>query len=56
VHLLALLVAVVLGQLRAGGDWGAIAAEYLEGAPPATPLGEEEQRFAAERGDPAAIR
>ncbi len=28
------IVAVVLQQLRAGADWGAIAAEYLHGAPP----------------------
>jgi hypothetical protein len=33
------IVAVVLGQLRAGADWGAIAAEYLHGEPPSTPLG-----------------
>jgi predicted unusual protein kinase regulating ubiquinone biosynthesis (AarF/ABC1/UbiB family) len=39
------IVAVVLAQLRAGGDWGAIAAEYLHGAPPATPLGEAEAAF-----------
>lgn len=39
------IVAVVLGQLRAGADWGAIAAEYLHGAPPATPLGEAEAEF-----------
>ncbi|UGS36709.1 ABC1 kinase family protein [Capillimicrobium parvum] len=39
------IVAVVLGQLRAGGDWGAIAAEYLHGEPPATPLGEQERAF-----------
>ena len=36
------IVAVVLEQLRAGADWGAIAAEYLHGAPPATPLGKAE--------------
>ena len=36
------IVAVVLGQLRAGADWGAIAAEYLHGEPPSTPLGEAE--------------
>jgi predicted unusual protein kinase regulating ubiquinone biosynthesis (AarF/ABC1/UbiB family) len=36
------IVAVVLGQLRAGADWGAIAAEYLHGGPPATALGEAE--------------
>jgi hypothetical protein len=40
------IVAVVLQQLHAGGDWGAIAAEYLHGAPPATPLGEAEAAFA----------
>jgi predicted unusual protein kinase regulating ubiquinone biosynthesis (AarF/ABC1/UbiB family) len=44
------IVAVVLGQLRAGADWGAIAAEYLHGEPPATPLGEAEAAFLAGRG------
>jgi predicted unusual protein kinase regulating ubiquinone biosynthesis (AarF/ABC1/UbiB family) len=49
------IVAVVLGQLRAGADWGAIAAEYLHGGPPATPLGQAEADFLAERGrSPAA--
>jgi len=48
-------VAVVLGQLRAGADWGAIAAEYLHGAPPATPLGEAEAEFFARRGRGAGI-
>jgi predicted unusual protein kinase regulating ubiquinone biosynthesis (AarF/ABC1/UbiB family) len=43
------IVAVVLGQLRAGADWGAIAAEYMEDAPPATPLGEQERQFLARR-------
>ncbi len=43
------IVAIVLGQLRAGADWGAIAAEYLHGAPPATPLGEAEADFFARR-------
>ena len=33
------MVAVVLQNLRAGADWGAIAAEYLHGAPPATRAG-----------------
>ncbi len=41
------IVAIVLGQLRAGADWGAIAAEYLHAAPPATPLGEAEAAFFA---------
>ena len=44
------VVAIVLQQLRAGADWGAIAAEYLHGAPPATPLGEAEAEFLAARG------
>ena len=44
------IVAVVLQQLRAGADWGAIAAEYLHGASPATPLGEAEAEFLARRG------
>ena len=39
------IVAAVLGQLRAGADWGAIAAEYLYGEPPATPLGETEGEY-----------
>lgn len=36
------IVAVVLSQLRAGADWGAIAAEYLHGEDPATDLGRQE--------------
>ena len=44
------IVATVLQQLRAGGDWGAIAGEYLHGAAPATPLGEAEADFFARRG------
>ena len=44
------IVAVVLAQLRAGADWGAIAAEYLHGEPPSTPLGEAEAAFVAGRG------
>jgi hypothetical protein len=39
-----------LNTLRAGADWGAIAAEYLHGAPPATPLGQAEAEFLAGRG------
>jgi predicted unusual protein kinase regulating ubiquinone biosynthesis (AarF/ABC1/UbiB family) len=41
------IVGIVLWQLRAGADWGAIAAEYLHGAPPATALGEAETAFFA---------
>jgi hypothetical protein len=45
------IVAVVLGQLRAGGDWGAIAGEYLHQEPPATALGRAEAaHFARRRG------
>jgi hypothetical protein len=44
------IVAVVLGQLRASADWGAIAAEYLHGDAPATPLGQAEAEFLARRG------
>ena len=43
------IVGVVLGQLRAGADWGAIAAEYLYGEPPATPLGEAEAEYFTRR-------
>jgi predicted unusual protein kinase regulating ubiquinone biosynthesis (AarF/ABC1/UbiB family) len=43
------IIAIVLGQLRAGADWGAIAAEYLHGAPPGTPLGQAEADFVARR-------
>jgi len=44
------VVAIVLQQLRAGADWGAIAAEYLHDATPATPLGQAEADFFAHRG------
>jgi hypothetical protein len=43
------IVAIVLTQLRAGADWGAIAAEYLHGEPPATELGRAEAAFDAGR-------
>ena len=43
------IVAIVLQQLRAGADWGAIAAEYLHGAPPATALGQAETDFLSRR-------
>ena len=45
------IVAVVLERLRAGADWGAIAAEYLHGERPATPLGQAEADFFGRRGD-----
>ena len=41
------LVAVVLSRLRASADWGAIAAEYLHGEPPATALGRAEAEYLA---------
>jgi predicted unusual protein kinase regulating ubiquinone biosynthesis (AarF/ABC1/UbiB family) len=43
------VVAIVLRTLRAGANWAAIAAEYLHGEPPATPLGEAEAAFIARR-------
>jgi hypothetical protein len=49
------IVAIVLEQLRAGADWGAIAAEYLHGAAPATPLGRAEADFFARRGRSAGV-
>jgi predicted unusual protein kinase regulating ubiquinone biosynthesis (AarF/ABC1/UbiB family) len=47
------IVAVVLEQLRAGADWGAIAAEYLHGEPAATPLGEAEAQYLTRRARPS---
>ena len=44
------IVSVVLRQLRAGADWGAIAAEYLHGEPAATELGSMEAEFYARSG------
>jgi predicted unusual protein kinase regulating ubiquinone biosynthesis (AarF/ABC1/UbiB family) len=43
------MVAIVLQNLRAGADWGAIAGEYLHGDPPATALGEAEAAFRERR-------
>ncbi len=43
------IVAVTLSQLRAGANWGAIAAEYLHGGPPVTELGRAEAAFLATR-------
>jgi predicted unusual protein kinase regulating ubiquinone biosynthesis (AarF/ABC1/UbiB family) len=43
------IVAIVLQQLRAGADWGAVAGEYLHGEPPATALGHAEADFLARR-------
>jgi len=39
------LVLAVLGELRAGADWAALAAEYFAAAPPSTPLGEQDAAF-----------
>ena len=49
------IVAVVLEQLRAGANWGAIAAEYLHGEPPGTPLGRAEADYIARRAGSAAV-
>ncbi len=37
----------LLGELRAGGDWATIVAEYRADQPPSTPLGEEDKAFFA---------
>ena len=39
------LVFSTLGELRAAGDWNAMALEYFGGEPPSTPLGEADARF-----------
>jgi predicted unusual protein kinase regulating ubiquinone biosynthesis (AarF/ABC1/UbiB family) len=44
------VVGIVLHNLRAGADWGAIAAEYLHGEPPATTLGRQEAEYLRRRG------
>jgi len=44
------LVASALNNLRAGADWGAIAAEYLHGEPAATEQGRQEAEFLARHG------
>ncbi len=46
------IIHAVLVQLRAGADWGAIAAEYLHGEPPATALGEAEAEYFARGSRP----
>ncbi len=43
------LLFAVLGELRAGADWGAMAQEYIAGVPPTTPLGREEAGRALDR-------
>jgi hypothetical protein len=44
------LVLTTLGELRAGGDWHALAKEYFAEAGPSTPLGEQDAAFWRERG------
>jgi hypothetical protein len=39
----------VLGELRAGADWGLLAREYIDADPPHTPLGEEDAAFWGKR-------
>jgi hypothetical protein len=40
----------LLGELRAGGDWAAITAEYWGRRPPSTELGREDAAFFERRG------
>ena len=44
-----LQVLSVLGDLRAGADWGALAAEHHAAAPASTDLGREDRDFFARR-------
>jgi hypothetical protein len=46
----------VLGELRAGMDWGLLAREYIADAPPSTPLGEKDAAFWAERSPIARVK
>jgi hypothetical protein len=39
----------VLGELRAGADWGALALEYIADEPPSTELGRAEDAWLAAR-------
>jgi predicted unusual protein kinase regulating ubiquinone biosynthesis (AarF/ABC1/UbiB family) len=43
------LLFAVLGELRAGADWGSLALEYIAGVAPSTPLGEAEAAYFAAR-------
>ena len=45
-----LQVLSVLGELRAGGDWGAMAAEHHSAESPSTPLGREDRAYFDRRG------
>ena len=44
-----LQVLALLGDFRAGADWGAIAAEHHSGTPASTPLGREDHAFHVRR-------
>ena len=44
-----LQVLSLLGELRAGADWGAITAEHHAAEPPSTALGREDRAFFARR-------
>jgi predicted unusual protein kinase regulating ubiquinone biosynthesis (AarF/ABC1/UbiB family) len=44
------LLLSVLGELRAGADWGTLALEYVADEPPSTPLGREEAEWLARSG------
>ena len=39
------LVFSTLGELRAGADWAALGRSTIDGAPPSTPLGEQDAAF-----------
>lgn len=48
------LVFLVLGELRAGGDWFQLGREHWDGGPPSTELGEADARWRSRRGARAA--
>jgi hypothetical protein len=43
------LIFSVLGELRAGADWGALVREYVDSSDPTTALGVSDAQFWAEK-------
>jgi hypothetical protein len=49
------LIFTSLGELRAGGDWFALASEFFADAPPSTELGEADHEYWGSRGVAPAL-
>ena len=49
------LIFTTLGELRAGGDWHALASEFFADAPPSTALGEADSEYWGSRGVALAL-